>query len=320
MASRQGSEGVVGDMLAKFGRHQIPNKTEQIERGKQVQAMMGLERLRQELTIKAGEPPSDDVLAAEAGLSPAQLRRRLIAGRRARERLVTGNLRMCVVVAKKYRGLGLPLEDLIQEGAIGLQRAVDFFDPLRGYTLGTYAYWWVRQAIYRALAETGDTIRIPTNVLEKLFSVQRHLASSTKPVSDAELMDIADLKTDEQLRLVRAGARAKNCGSTSILMPDEKRSLEELLPCPKSRSDIEEDRLEFSLQLDKLSMMLPHLSEEETKIIELIYLNDIPKTEIAKMLDTTTERVSGIAKQALRKLRRLALMGVGDPVVQQSLF
>jgi RNA polymerase primary sigma factor len=284
-------------MLADFGRYPIPNKTEQLLRSQQVRKWLDW-------------PGGPDA-------APASIKR---AGKRARDRLVAGNMRMCVVVAKKYSRMGLPLEDLIQEGAIGLQRGVEMFNPTMGYTLGTYAYWWVRQAMYRALAETADTIRIPTNVLEVLFKIERHVASSSKPLSDAELLEVSGLQRMEQLDRIRIGARAKKCGSTSVLLPDEKHCLEEILPCPKSRADIEEDRLENALQLERLAAMLPLLSDEETEMIELLYLNELPRTEIARMLNTTADRVSNIVNKAMGKLRRLALIDDGEQVIQESLF
>jgi RNA polymerase primary sigma factor len=284
-------------MLADFGRYPIPNKTEQLLRSQQVRKWLDW-------------PGGPDA-------APASIKR---AGKRARDRLVAGNMRMCVVVAKKYSRMGLPLEDLIQEGAIGLQRGVEMFNPTMGYTLGTYAYWWVRQAMYRALAETADTIRIPTNVLEVLFKIERHVASSSKPLSDAELLEVSGLQRMEQLDRIRIGARAKKCGSTSVLLPDEKHCLEEILPCPKSRADIEEDRLENALQLERLAAMLPLLSDEETEMIELLYLNELPRTEIARMLNTTADRVSNIVNKAMGKLRRLALINDGEQVIQESLF
>jgi RNA polymerase primary sigma factor len=288
---------MVGAMLADFGRYPIPNKTEQLLRSQQVRKWLDW-------------PGGPDA-------APASIKR---AGKRARDRLVAGNMRMCVVVAKKYSRMGLPLEDLIQEGAIGLQRGVEMFNPTMGYTLGTYAYWWVRQAMYRALAETADTIRIPTNVLEVLFKIERHVASSSKPLSDAELLEVSGLQRMEQLDRIRIGARAKKCGSTSVLLPDEKHCLEEILPCPKSRADIEEDRLENALQLERLAAMLPLLSDEETEMIELLYLNELPRTEIARMLNTTADRVSNIVNKAMGKLRRLALIDDGEQVSQESLF
>ncbi len=298
MASRSGERAsMVGAMLADFGRYPIPNKTEQLLRSQQVRKWLDW-------------PGGPDA-------APASIKR---AGKRARDRLVAGNMRMCVVVAKKYSRMGLPLEDLIQEGAIGLQRGVEMFNPTMGYTLGTYAYWWVRQAMYRALAETADTIRIPTNVLEVLFKIERHVASSSKPLSDAELLEVSGLQRMEQLDRIRIGARAKKCGSTSVLLPDEKHCLEEILPCPKSRADIEEDRLENALQLERLAAMLPLLSDEETEMIELLYLNELPRTEIARMLNTTADRVSNIVNKAMGKLRRLALIDDGEQVSQESLF
>src|SRR4028118_1294152 len=102
------------------------------------------------------------------------LSRRAIAGDgRARQRLIEKNLRLVVSVAKKYRGYGLPFEDLIQEGNIGLMKAVEKYDPERGFRFSTYATWWVRQAVQRAVADKGRTIRVPVHMTEKIRKASR---------------------------------------------------------------------------------------------------------------------------------------------------
>jgi RNA polymerase nonessential primary-like sigma factor len=114
-----------------------------------------------------------DAWAMCAGLSPAALRLALHRGRRARERMIQANLRLVVAVAKKYQQRGMELLDLVQEGTLGLERAVERFDPTRGFRFSTYAYWWIRQGITRAIASQSRTIRLPVHITEKLNRLKR---------------------------------------------------------------------------------------------------------------------------------------------------
>jgi RNA polymerase sigma factor for flagellar operon FliA len=163
-------------------------------------------------------------------------------------------------------------------------------------------------------------IRIPTNSLEILYRVQRHVAAAPTPPTEAELLEVSGLESMEKFERIRSAVRAKRCYSTSVLMPDEKGTLEEILPCPNSHDEIQDERLDLSLQLDRLHLMLPHLSEEEMEVIELRYLNELPNTEIARMMGCNTDRVSQVAKKALYKLRRLTQIEDSQQEIQISLF
>ena len=140
---------------------------------------MVLEHLEAELESDLGEKPDINFFADKAGISPIQLKKKLKSGRRAKERMVAANLRLVVSVAKKYTKRNMELLDLIQEGTIGLVRGVEKFDPTRGYKFSTYAYWWIRQGITRAIAEKSRSIRLPihiTEMLNKLKKGQRELS------------------------------------------------------------------------------------------------------------------------------------------------
>jgi RNA polymerase nonessential primary-like sigma factor len=163
---------LVRSYLRDIGRVPLLSHEQEITLGRQVQELMRIEDAEEEMRMRQGEPPSRDDLAVNLNLSPAVLRRRLINGRRAKERMVAANLRLVVSVAKKYTKRNMELLDLIQEGTIGLVRGVEKFDPTRGYKFSTYAYWWIRQGITRAIAEKSRTIRLPIHITETLKGTQ----------------------------------------------------------------------------------------------------------------------------------------------------
>ena len=170
---------LVRSYLRDIGRVPLLSHEQEITLGRQVQDLMHLEALEAQLKQDTGVAPTWEEWAQAAELSPAQLQRRLRSGRRAKERMVSANLRLVVSVAKKYTKRNMELLDLIQEGTIGLVRGVEKFDPSRGYKFSTYAYWWIRQGITRAISEKSRAIRLPihiTEVLNRLKKSQRELS------------------------------------------------------------------------------------------------------------------------------------------------
>jgi len=164
--SRKRGNDPISWYLSTIGRVPLLTPAEEIELGNQVQTMMGLVERDESETFTPHE------------------KKLIRVGRRSKERMMKANLRLVVSVAKKYQGKGLELLDLIQEGSLGLERAVEKFDPTRGYKFSTYAFWWIRQSMTRAIACQSRTIRLPVHLSERLATVRKatmDLATSWGP-------------------------------------------------------------------------------------------------------------------------------------------
>ena len=192
-SQRRRSSDPVSWYLATIGRIPLLTPAEEIELGNQVQAMMTL-------TEDGSKTFEDHELTGKQ-------RRMLRIGRRAKERMMKAKLRLVVSVAKKYQGRGLELLDLIQEGSLGLERAVEKFDPTRGYKFSTYAFWWIRQSMTRAIACQSRTIRLPVHLSERLTTIRKvsldlahKLGAMPSRVEIAEAMDIPLDELDSLLR------------------------------------------------------------------------------------------------------------------------
>ena len=187
--------------LREIGRVPLLEHAEEILLGRQVQRLMEIEEKRKELEDLCGHKVSDEDLAPHFDQDRKSLRRELRAGKKAKDTMVTANLRLVVSVAKKYTKRNMELLDIIQEGTIGLVRGVEKFDPGRGYKFSTYAYWWIRQGITRAIAEKSRAIRLPIHITEnlnRLKKAQRDLSQKNGyiPTVD-ELAKELQLKEDE---------------------------------------------------------------------------------------------------------------------------
>ncbi|MEB3176843.1 MAG: sigma-70 family RNA polymerase sigma factor, partial [Synechococcus sp.] len=159
--------------LQEIGRIRLLRPDEEIELARKIADLLHLEELADQFEQDHGKYPDNKEWAALVEMPPIKFRRRLMLGRRAKEKMVQSNLRLVVSIAKKYMNRGLSFQDLIQEGSLGLIRAAEKFDHEKGYKFSTYATWWIRQAITRAIADQSRTIRLPVHLYETISRIKK---------------------------------------------------------------------------------------------------------------------------------------------------
>ncbi|MEB3354519.1 MAG: sigma-70 family RNA polymerase sigma factor [Cyanobacteriota bacterium] len=273
--------------LQAIGRYPLLSADQEILLAKQVRDLVHLRRL---------DPPQ----------LTTQLRRRLVAGERARTRMVNANLRLVVALAKPYRADHLSLQDLIQEGNIGLMRAVEKFDPTLGYRFSTYASWWIRQSISRAIADKDRTIRIPGHTTALLRKVRRAAEDLQRSGVDSPSLNRIALEAELDVEAL----------SKCLLQTRRVRSLD--VPCqgdgegPSLRELVAadcDDAYEGLHQLgvlDQVRQQLPHLTALEQAVVERRFLRALPLTlqDVGEELGISREAVRLAEKRAIRRLRQ----------------
>jgi RNA polymerase primary sigma factor len=299
--------------LQEIGRIRLLRPDEEIELARKIADLLQLEELAAQFESDKGHYPDTKEWAALVEMPLIKFRRRLMLGRRAKEKMVQSNLRLVVSIAKKYMNRGLSFQDLIQEGSLGLIRAAEKFDHEKGYKFSTYATWWIRQAITRAIADQSRTIRLPVHLYETISRIKKTTKTLSqefgrKPTEEeiAESMEM----TIEKLRFIAKSAQLPISLETPIGKEEDSR-LGDFI-----EADIENPEQDVAKNLlrEDLEGVLATLSPRERDVLRLRYGLDDGRMktleEIGQIFDVTRERIRQIEAKALRKLRHPNRNGV----------
>jgi RNA polymerase nonessential primary-like sigma factor len=301
------STDTVRQYLREIGRYPLLTHEQEIHYGKQVQTMMPLLVVRAALTEQLERMPTELEWATASQLELDRLQQIIREGDRAKRRMVEANLRLVVSVAKKYQRLNLEMLDLLQEGGIGLQRAAEKFDPMKGYRFSTYSYWWIRQAMTRAISEQSRTVRLPVHMTEKLSKIrktQRQLAVSLgRSGTIAEVAEVLGMKP-QQVRDCLLQARSPI--SLDLKVGSEQNT--ELVDLLEDGGMSPDEYATLSGLRDSLAKWMLELTPQQQQVIRLRYglADNQPMTlqEISGVLNLTRERIRQIEQAAIKRLRK----------------
>jgi len=292
--------------LQEIGRIRLLRADEEIELARKIADLLELERVRERLGEQLEREPYDSEWAGEVNMPLPAFQHRLYLGRRAKDKMVQSNLRLVVSIAKKYMNRGLSFQDLIQEGSLGLIRAAEKFDHEKGYKFSTYATWWIRQAITRAIADQSRTIRLPVHLYETISRIKKTTKILSQEMgrkpTEEEIADRMEM-TIEKLRFIAKSAQLPISLETPIGKEEDSR----LGDFIEADGETPEDQVSKNLLREDLESVLDTLSPRERDVLRLRYGLDDGRMktleEIGQIFNVTRERIRQIEAKALRKLR-----------------
>ena len=295
----------LSDFLGEIGRHQLLTPEKELTMGRKVQEMVVLINRCQSA---GGKGPACEYSECE--------KKTIRVGEKAKNAMITANLRLVVNLAKRYQGKGLELLDLIQEGTLGLTRAVEKYDPSRGHRFSTYAYWWIRQGLNRALSTQSRTIRIPVNINEKLTKLRsaksKLMQSKGAPPTSLELAKEMKITKEEVDELLSCELRSITISlQGTVKSKSDPSELVDILPSeqtpPMELAELAERTASAWKLLDKAN-----LTEKERKIVSLRFGLDGSNewrtlAEVARHMNCSREYCRQVVQRALRKLRKAGI-------------
>ncbi|NEQ96135.1 MAG: RNA polymerase sigma factor, RpoD/SigA family [Cyanothece sp. SIO2G6] len=306
MATAQSDTNLVSTYLKEIGRVPLLTHEQEVIYGKAVQSLVKAEEIKAQLEESTGHESSLAEWSQATKMTVEALQAVIKAGQRARRKMVEANLRLVVSIAKKYIKRNVEMMDLIQEGTIGLQRGVDRFDPSKGYRFSTYAYWWIRQAMTRAIAEKSRAIRLPIHIHEKLNKVkkvQRQLAQRLGRVATLDEIAVELELSPDKIRDYLSYSR-QPLSLDQRLGDDQDTELSEMI---EDDGVSPEDYAARISMYAELSEMLEELTSQQQEVLSLHFGLDGSKrmslAKIGERLNINRERVRQIEKAALKKIR-----------------
>ncbi|KAK3248015.1 hypothetical protein CYMTET_42506 [Cymbomonas tetramitiformis] len=319
--SEHGSSGDdhVSHFLQEIGHTSVLTQELETTLSLRAQDCLKLEQAQVELVVTLGRLPSIEEWGAAAKVAPGELHKRLQLGREAKQLMVEHNLRLVVHIAKRYGGRGVPLGDLIQEGTVGLIKGVEKFDQSKGFKFSTYAHWWIRQAVTRALSDQSRTIRLPVHVydtLSRIRKAQRALTSDDLPSghapSEAAIARYVGLPVLKVRLLLESSQQLIELDGAEYSTQDKgerETSLIDAVQAEHGLKDAPESECEMRFLREDLDMALATLHPRERNILCMRYGlasadgRTMTLKDIGRAYGVTRERIRQIEDKALRKLR-----------------